>query len=53
MKNILNIIKLSKPKHKWIILSAALITIQAALMQAMLKLHKIVIQDLEEAYESC
>lgn len=51
MKNILSIIKLSKPQHKWIILSGALITIQAALMQAMLKMHKIVIEDLRAAYE--
>ncbi|MBX4206055.1 hypothetical protein KW795_02560, partial [Candidatus Microgenomates bacterium] len=34
MKSIFKIIKLSKPQHKWILLSCVLITIQAVLQQA-------------------
>ena len=34
MKNIFNIIKLSKPQHKWIVVASLLILIQAVLQQA-------------------
>lgn len=46
MKNIFNIVKLSKPQHKWMALSGLLITIQAALQQATPVTLKFVVDEL-------
>ncbi len=46
MNNILNIIKLSKPQHKWIVIAAILITLQAVLQQATPITFKFVVDEL-------
>ena len=46
MKNILKIIKLCKPQHKWIFLAMVLIVVQAALQQATPITLKFVVDEL-------
>ncbi|CAN5293081.1 ATP-binding cassette domain-containing protein [soil metagenome] len=46
MKNIINIIKISKPQHKWIAVACFLIVIQALLSQATPIVLKFVVDDL-------
>jgi ATP-binding cassette subfamily B protein len=48
MQNILKIIKLSKPQHKWILLSAFLITVRAVLQQATPITMKFVVDELTQ-----
>ncbi|MBP9798199.1 ABC transporter ATP-binding protein, partial [Candidatus Woesebacteria bacterium] len=52
MQNIFKIIKLSKPQHKWILVSCLIITIQALLQQATPITFKYVVDELSKQISS-